>query len=417
MELVCPHCKKVFSVNESDYDQIVRQVRDAEFDKELTRRENEMEAAREQDRKLALMEKEAAQHELEAKQEKTLAEKDLLIAQLRSQIAGTDTEKRLAVSEAIQQKEKELAEKALRITELESQIESKETESKYKETSLRKEYEDKLRFKDEQIAQYKEFKAKMSTKMIGESLEQHCFTQFNQIRTTAFPNATFDKDNDARTGSKGDFIFRESSDGIEFLSIMFDMKNEADETATKHKNEDFFKELDKDRREKGCEYAVLVSMLDLDNELYSGITDVSYAYPKMYVVRPQYFIPIISLLRNAALNSLQYQKELQVVKNQQLDLVHFEENLQEFKVGIELNYNRASAKFKAAIDDIDKIIKLLEDTKENLLLSEKNLRILNQKTDEMTIKRLTKNAPSVKAMLDAVREGGVSEQSSESSPE
>ena len=400
----CPHCHKVFSVDESDYDQIVRQVRDKEFQKELTRREQEMEAALQQERRVAQIEKEKAQSELEAKQEKTLAEKDLLIEQLRSQITGTEIAKKLAISEAVQAKEKELAEKATRIAELEGQIESKENESKYKEASLRKQFEEQIKSKDEQIQYYKDFKAKQSTKMIGESLEQHCLTLFNQIRTTAFPNAYFEKDNDARSGSKGDFIFRESSeDGTEFISIMFEMKNEADETATKHKNEDFFRELDKDRTEKGCEYAVLVSLLELDSELYNGITDVSYRYPKMYVVRPQYFIPIITLLRNAALNSLKYQKELQIVRNQQIDLVNFEDNLKEFKGAIELNYNRASAKFKAAIDDIDKTIKILEETKENLLASEKNLRILNQKTDDITIKKLTKDAPSVRAKLDAIR--------------
>ena len=266
---------------------------------------------------------------------------------------------------------------------------------------MQEQYDEKLKLKDEQIEYYKDFKARQSTKMVGESLEQHCQTQFNAIRTTAFPHAYFEKDNDARTGSKGDFIFRDyDSDGTEFLSIMFEMKNEMDETATKHKNEDFFKELDKDRREKGCEYAVLVSLLEMDSELYNGITDVSYRYEKMYVVRPQFFIPIITLLRNAAQNSLQYQRELQIVKNQQLDLLHFEENMQAFKDGFGRNYRLASEKFSAAIDEIDKTIAHLQKTKEALLSSENNLRLANNKAEELSIKKLTKNAPSVKAMFD-----------------
>ena len=401
MELVCPHCHKVFSVDESDYDQIARQVRDREFEKELSRREREMASAREQDRRLAQIEREKAQSELEAKRDRALAEKDHVIEQLRAQITGTEIEKTLAVTEALQQKEKELSEKTTRIAELEGQLESRENERKYKEASLRQQYEEKLKSKDEQIEYYKDFKARQSTKMIGESLEQHCLTQFNQIRTAAFPNAYFEKDNDARTGSKGDFIFRESSeDGTEFLSIMFEMKNEADETATKHKNEDFLRELDKDRREKGCEYAVLVSMLELDSELYNGITDVSYRYPKMFVVRPQFFIPIITLLRGAALNSLQYQRELRIVKNQQLDLLHFEENMQEFKTGFARNYRLASERFSTAIEEIDKTITHLQKTKEALLSSENNLRLANNKAEELSIKKLTKNAPSVKAMFD-----------------
>ena len=240
--------------------------------------------------------------------------------------------------------------------------------------------------------------------MVGESLEQHCLTQFNSIRMTAFPTAYFEKDNDAKTGSKGDFIFRESSaDGTEFISIMFEMKNEMDETATKHKNEDFFKELDKDRREKGCEYAVLVSLLEIDNELYNnGIVDVSYRYEKMYVIRPQFFIPMITLLRNAALNSLKYQQELQIVKNQQLDIMHFEENMKVFKDGFARNYELASRKFQDAIEDIDKTIKALEKTKADLLSSERNLRLANDKAQDLSIKKLTKNAPSVRAMFNDI---------------
>lgn len=248
--------------------------------------------------------------------------------------------------------------------ELKSRLSNKETESQLKEQSLHKEYEDKLKLKDEQIEYYKDFKARQSTKMMGESLEQHCLNQFNSLRMTAFPTAYFEKDNDVRTGSKGDFIFRESIEGIEFISIMFEMKNEMDTTATKHKNEDFFKELDKDRREKGCEYAVLVSLLEIDNELYNnGIVDVSYKYEKMYVIRPQFFIPIITLLRNAALNSVKYRQELEAAKNQQIDILHFEENMNAFKEGFARNYRLASEKFKTAVDEIDKTILHLQKQK------------------------------------------------------
>ncbi len=278
---------------------------------------------------------------------------------------------------------------------------SQQTESKLKEQSLQKQYEDKIKLKDEQIEYYRDFKARQSTKMIGESLEQHCRIQFDSLRMTAFPTAYFEKDNDARTGSKGDFIFRDFVDDIEFISIMFEMKNEMDETTTKHKNEDFLKELDKDRREKKCEYAVLVSLLEMDNELYNnGIVDVSYKYEKMYVIRPQFFIPIITLLRNAALNSLEYRRELQEVRSQQIDISHFEENMNVFKEGFARNYRIASDKFKTAIEEIDKTIIHLQKVREALVSSENNLRLANNKAEDLTIKRLTKNAPTVQAMFD-----------------
>lgn len=297
-KIKCPNCGEVFAVDESGYAQIVQQVRDREFEKELSQRKQEYEEMKESELKLAQMQQ-------KEKFDKELSEKEAEIRQLRAQISGSETAKKLAVLEAVQVKEKELSQKATEITELKSQLSNKETESKLKEKSLQEQYEDKLKLKDEQIEYYKDFKARQSTKMVGESLEQHCLTQFNSLRMTAFPNAYFEKDNDARTGSKGDFIFRESAEGTEFISIMFEMKNEMDETATKHKNEDFLKELDKDRREKGCEYAVLVSLLEIDNELYNnGIVDMSYRYEKMYVIRPQFFIPMITLLRNAALHSL-----------------------------------------------------------------------------------------------------------------
>ena len=450
-EIKCPNCGEVFQVDESGYAQIVQQVRDKEFEKELERREKELAQKNENDLTIARMEQEKSHNEELSKKNNELVEKDRLIEQLKSQIAGNetekklaineavqkkekesdstiskkneelaekereiehlkaqleraDTEKKLAVSEAVQSKEKELSDKVTEITELKGQLSSKENESQLKEKSLKEQYEDKLKLKDEQIEYYKDFKARQSTKMVGESLEQHCLTQFNSIRMTAFPTAYFEKDNDAKTGSKGDFIFRESSaDGTEFISIMFEMKNEMDETATKHKNEDFFKELDKDRREKGCEYAVLVSLLEIDNELYNnGIVDVSYRYEKMYVIRPQFFIPMITLLRNAALNSLKYQQELQIVKNQQLDIMHFEENMKVFKDGFARNYELASRKFQDAIEDIDKTIKALEKTKADLLSSERNLRLANDKAQDLSIKKLTKNAPSVRAMFDDI---------------
>lgn len=404
-ELRCPHCGEVFQVDETGYAQLARQVRDSEFDKELRRREQELLARQESELDLARLRQEQAY-------QKTLRDKDEALAQsareaerLRERLESSETEKKLAVAEAVQRQAQALSEGEKRILTLENELAARETESRLKEKSLQEQYEEKLKSKDEQIEYYKDFKARQSTKMIGESLEQHCLTQFNTLRMTAFPTAYFEKDNDARTGSKGDFIFRESDEsGTEFISIMFEMKNEADATATKHKNEDFFKELDKDRREKHCEYAVLVSLLEIDNELYNnGIVDVSYRYEKMYVVRPQFFIPIITLLRNAALHSLQYRRELEIVKNQQLDILHFEENMNAFKEGFGRNYRIASEKFRTAVDEIDKTITHLQKIKDALLSSENNLRLANSKAEDLSIKRLTKNAPSVKALFDEQR--------------
>lgn len=401
-EIKCPHCGEVFQVDESGYSQIVQQVRDKEFEKELKRREDELALKRESEITIVKMEQDKAHSAELSKKDDELAKVKLEIERLKAQLERTDTEKQLAVSKAVQEKDKQLADKDRKITELNGKLGVKESEIQLKEKTLKDDYERQLRFKDEQIEQYKDFKARQSTKMVGESLEQHCLNQFNSIRMTAFPTAYFEKDNDARTGSKGDFIFRESSqDGTEFISIMFEMKNEMDETATKHKNEDFFKELDKDRREKGCEYAVLVSLLEADNELYNnGIVDVSYRYEKMYVIRPQFFIPMITLLRNAALNSLKYRQELQIVRNQQLDVLHFEENMDAFKKGFAKNYELASRKFQDAIDDIDKTIKALEKTKADLMSSDRNLRLANDKAQDLSIKKLTKNAPSLKAMFE-----------------
>jgi hypothetical protein len=454
-ELKCPHCHQVFSVDESDYANIAQQVRNNEFQKELARREQEMAQRREADLTLAKMEQERSHQVAMSKKDSDLAAKDREIAELRAQIQANETAKKLAVTEAVQSHEREtakitqeelakrdaelavrereiaelraklqnsetdkklavneaiqaqeraVAEKSSEIVALQSKLSLQETENTLRINGVKEQYEGQLKAKDEQIAYYKDFKAKQSTKMIGESLEQHCMTEFNKIRMTAFPNAYFEKDNDARTGSKADFIFKESKDGTEFLSIAFEMKNEADETATKHKNEDFFKELDKDRREKNCEYAVLVSMLEADNEYYNtGIVDVSYRYPKMYVVRPQFFLTIITLLRNAALNSLKYQQELQVVRNQQLDLTNFENNMNAFKDAFSRNYRLASERFALAIEEIDKTIDHLNKTKAALLSSENNLRLANNKAEELNIKKLTKDAPSVREMFEAAK--------------
>jgi len=401
-EIKCPNCGQVFQVDESGYAQILRQVRDKEFDKEVSRRELELMQKQEGELRLALMQKEKAGSE-------ALAEKDRIIAELKAKIERGESEKNLAVAEATRAQQEELSKRDARLIELQGRLANKDTELQLKEKTLTEQYEEKLKnkdeqlkSKDEQIEYYKDFKARQSTKMVGESLEQHCLNQFNSIRMAAFPSAYFEKDNDARSGSKGDFIFREADEeGTEFISIMFEMKNEMDTTATKHKNEDFFRELDRDRREKKCEYAVLVSLLEIDNDYYNnGIVDVSYRYEKMYVIRPQFFIPIISLLRNAALNSLKYQRELQIVRNQQLDIRNFEENMQAFKEGFARNYRLASEKFATAIEEIDKTITHLQKTKEALLSSENNLRLANNKADELSIKKLTKNAPSVRAMFE-----------------
>lgn len=463
-EIKCPKCGEVFVVDESGYANIVKQVRDKEFAKELQKREEELKDAQQKDLDLVrleqknqldkalsakdseLSEKDKKIQELEAciknneisrnlavseavnAKEKEISQKnyeinalkadyisknmeqDKEIAKLQAQLANGENEKKMAVSEARQLKDKELAEKNTEIIRLKDQLSNKDTEKQLGEESLKREYEAKLKHKDEQLKEkdeqidyYKDFKARQSTKMVGESLEQHCLTQFNSLRMTAFPTAYFEKDNDAQSGSKGDFIFRESMEGTEFISIMFEMKNEMDETATKHKNEDFFKELDKDRREKKCEYAVLVSLLEMDNELYNnGIVDVSYRYEKMYVIRPQFFIPMITLLRNAALNSLKYRQELEAAKNQQLDIANFEENMNAFKQGFGRNYEIASKKFKTAIDEIDKTITHLQKTKDALLSSENQLRLANNKAEDLSIKKLTKNAPSVRKMFEEI---------------
>ncbi len=427
-EIKCPKCGEVFQVDESGYAAIVKQVRDKEFEKEISDREERFESEKDAAVKLAKAEAEKefnsamkdkelqisalqseidaqnnakllALSEIETKKDKELAEKDSEITRLKAKLDACDMDKQLAVSNAVTQKDKELAEKETCIVKLTAKLETGEKENELTVKSLKDSYETQLKMKDEEVARLKDFKAKLSTKMVGESLEQHCEIEFNKLRATGFQNAYFEKDNDAKTGSKGDYIYRESdSDGVEFISIMFEMKNEMDETATKKKNEDFLKELDKDRREKNCEYAVLVSLLEPENELYnSGIVDVSHRFPKMYVIRPQFFIPMITLLRNAALNSLQYKQELAVIRNQNIDISNFEAEMNEFKEKFSRNYELASKKFKTAIEEIDKTIEHLQKTKEALLSSENNLRLANNKAEDLSIKRLTKNNPTMAA--------------------
>jgi len=403
-EIKCPNCGQVFQVDESGYAQILQQVRDKEFNLELDRREQELERKKEDDLTIARMEQEKTFTEEISKKDSEIAAKDNEIERLKAQLEMADTQKQLAVSEAVQEKEKELSVKGSEITELKSTIELQKRERELSENNLKEKYKNELDLRDDEIERLKDFKARQSTKMVGESLEQHCLSEFNRIRMTAFPNAYFEKDNDAGSGSKGDFIFRESVEGTEFISIMFEMKNEMDTTKTKHKNEDFFKELDKDRNEKNCEYAVLVSLLESDNELYNnGIVDVSYKYPKMFVVRPQFFIPIISLLRNAALNSLEYRQKLAIVQNQEVELSNFESELAQFKSDFARNFGLASDRYQNAIDGIDKAIKTLETIKKNLETSQKHLTTTNKRVEEVSIKRLTKNAPSVRAMFEEMK--------------
>ena len=427
-EIKCPKCGEVFQVDETGYAAIVKQVRDREFTKEIqerlaqfqTEKENAVTLAKTATAKaydVALakkameindlknqldMQKVAQASSLQEalnKKELELAQKEQQIAELTARLQSSETAKELAVNKVISEKQQELFNKEQNILQLTSQVENSKKESAIREQNIISTYEEKLKFKDEEIERYKDFKLRQSTKMVGESLEQHCEIEFNKLRATGFQNAYFEKDNDARTGSKGDYIYREADeDGTEFISIMFEMKNEMDATATKKKNEDFFKELDKDRREKNCEYAVLVSMLESENELYNtGIVDISYRYPKMYVIRPQFFIPIITLLRNAAQNSLEYRKELSVIKTQNIDISNFENDLNEFKDKFSRNYRLASEKFKKAIEEIDKTIDHLQKTKEALMSSENNLRLANNKAEDLSIKRLTRNNPTMAA--------------------
>lgn len=427
-EIKCPNCGKTFQVDEAGYAAIVQQVRDEQFNKDIQTREKQFaiekesaiqlaknETEKEFSQKLNNQEKEISKLQSDIKNEQNLkesalkeqeAEKNKQIEELNHKIDSFNKDKELEINRVKEDFVTQITEKDKQITQLENEKKLIESEKQNSEKSLILQYEEKLKFKDEEIARYKEFKAKLSTKMLGETLEQHCETAFNQVRQIGFQNAYFEKDNDAKTGSKGDYIFRDfDNDGTEYISIMFDMKNEADMTSTKKKNTDFLKELDKDRREKKCEYAVLVSMLEADNEFYnSGIVDVSHHYEKMYVVRPQFFIPIITLLRNAARNSLDYKKELMIIKNQNLDVEKFKEEMNLFKDKFSRNYNLASKQFKAAIDEIDKSINHLQKIKENLLSSENNLRLANDKLEDLTIKKLTKNNPTMLAKFEEIKD-------------
>ena len=408
-EIKCPKCGEVFQVDESGYAAIVKQVRDKEFSKEIQSRETQFESEKDNAVQLARLEAEKAFNEKlsqkEAELNQTEVQKDREIADLKNQLATFDKDKELEIHKLVTKLNTELTEKDNHIAMLKGEKALTEKECQLKEQSLKDQYEEKLRFKDEEIARYKDFKSKLSTKMVGESLEQHCEIEFNQLRATGFKNAYFEKDNDAKTGSKGDYIFRDKDEnGLEFISIMFEMKNEMDTTSTKKKNEDFLKELDKDRREKNCEYAVLVSLLEPESELYnSGIVDMSHRYPKMYVIRPQFFIPIITLLRNAAGNSLEYRKELEIIKAQNIDISNFESEMNDFKDKFSRNFRLASEKFQKAIDEIDKTIDHLQKTKEALLSSENNLRLANSKAEDLSIKRLTKNNPTMEAKFAALK--------------
>ena len=445
-EINCPNCGKVFQIDEADYAKLVSQVRDKEFSKEMefriqhyeeeknsainlakaeekrrhaellnrTREDLNKEIA-DKDMELAELKAKIQQFELEKSmaiknaedaKESILQKKDAEIAELRAKQLTWDTEKKLALSEAEQRKIQEISSKDMEIANLEAKIKQNEIASKSEQDNIRQQYEIQLKAKEDEVAFYKDFKARQSTKMIGESLERFCEDEFNKIRATGFQNAYFEKDNDASSGTKGDYIFREADeDGIEIVSIMFEMKNEADETATKHRNENFFDKLDKDRKEKKCEYAVLVSMLEADSEYYNtGIVDVSHRFEKMYVIRPQFFIPLITMLRNASLKSLEAKKELALVQAQNIDITNFERNMNTFKDGFEKNYRVASEKFAKAIEEIDKTIDHLQKVKEGLIGSERNLRLANDKAQDLTIRKLTWNNPTMKKKFEEARE-------------
>lgn len=452
-EIKCPNCGTVIKIDESIYAKIVKQVRDKEFNEDLKKRLEEEHLREEQalelqktsleqyyqdkeyklkeeynksilELKQQVLNKDLETKEILSKKDKELVElktkldnqtelvkskvskeyqdevyqKEKIISRLQSDIMIQESKYKLELQDNLNKKDKEIG-------SLQNTIENTKNSYLLKENNLKEAYEEKLKLKDEQIAYYKDFKAKQSTKMIGESLEVHCNNEFNKLRPL-FPKSYFEKDNDCKNGSKGDFIFRDYDDeGTEITSIMFEMKNEADKTASKHKNEDFFKELDKDRKEKNCEYAVLVSMLEIDNDYYNeGIVDVSYKYPKMYVIRPQFFIPIITLIRGMGLNTLEYKKEIELLQKENIDISHFEENMNSFKESFGRNYRLASDKFKKAIEEIDKTIEHLQKTKENLLSSDKNLRIANDKAEGLSIKKLTSNSKTVREMFENLEE-------------
>jgi hypothetical protein len=395
-EIICPKCKKAFKVDEAGFADILKQVRDHQFEEDLNNRLSHSEI---------LKEKELS--ELKAKSQvilaEKLAEKENTISEMKSRIQTAEIEKKLAISEATKDIEKDR-------NELAHNLKNKETEKELLEKSLNEKHsnelkikDDIIKFKDDEITLRKDMKLKLSTKMIGETLEQHCQNEFNKIRSTGFQNAFFEKDNDASSGSKGDFIYRENDEAnVEIVSIMFEMKNEGDETATKKRNDDFLKGLDKDRTEKKCEYAILVSLLEADSELYnSGIVDVSHKFKKMYVIRPQFFIPIITILRNSAMNSMEYKTEMELMRNQDIDIANFEDNINTFKAGFAKNYELANRKFNTAIAEIDKTIIHLQKTKEALISSDRNLRLANDKAESLTIKKLTYGNPTMKKRFKA----------------
>lgn len=434
-QIKCPNCGTIFQIDESQYHDILQQVRNEEFEKELQEREQnsnaliqsklekeyESKILKKEQEIISLKEKLESNSQLvKAETEKELQEqlnkKDIEISKLeqnqklqenelnnlKNNISNNEKVLKAQLENVYQSK---LNQKDLEMKTLQGQIDHSKMEYQLKERNLKEKYDTLLQTKDEQIAYYKDFKLKQSTKMIGESLEQHCEIEFNKLRATGFQNAYFEKDNDARTGSKGDYIYREfDENGTEIISIMFEMKNENDQTSSKHKNEDFLKELDKDRNEKNCEYAVLVSMLEADNELYNtGIVDKSHRYEKMYVIRPQFFIPIITILRNAAIHSLQYKNELIEIRNQNIDITHFEESINDFKARFSKNYQAASTKFNKAIEEIDKTISHLQKTKEALLSSERQLQLANNKAEDLSIKRLTRNNPTMKKKFEELK--------------
>lgn len=409
-EIICPHCKKAFKIDEAGFADIVRQVRNQEFETELKQLEARLQTDKANAVKLAeehvkntlhaaIAKKDTEAATLRAEKESALAalkaQKEVEIAELKARVQSAQTEKALAVTEAVTKVEKQR-------DSLASELKLKDSEKLQLESSLKEKYAVEIKAKDEMIDRLKDLKLKLSTKMLGETLEQHCEVEFNRLRATGFQNAYFEKDNDVRGGSKGDYIYREyAENGTEIISVMFEMKNESDTTATKKKNEDFLKELDKDRREKHCEYAVLVSLLEAENDLYSvGIVDMSHRYEKMYVIRPQFFIPIITLLRNAAVKSLAYKAELDIVRNQNVDVTNFENQLNDFRHAFGRNYRLASEKFTTAIESIDKSIAQLQKTKDALLSSENNLRLANDKAEDLTIKKLTRGNPTMTAKFD-----------------
>jgi len=432
-ELKCPKCGNVFKVDEADYAAIVGQVKNAEFNQEVERRMKELEKQQKAEQKAETLKAEQNYQKLLSEKELNLTQKDAEIAKLQSQLEGIENTNQLSLAKEIAKKDKEIAalqtqlssnESKLKVAILEEQNKSKDflqkkeqeiqklkgdmelaqKEAIIKEKNLKEDFQSRLKLKQEEVDHYKELKAHMSTKMIGESLEVHCSTEFNRVRSMMYPCAYFEKDNDASGGSKGDFIFRDTADGVEYISIMFEMKNEMETTATKHKNEDFFAKLDKDRKEKGCEYAVLVSLLEPDSELYNeGIVDVSYKYPKMYVIRPQFFMPLISLLTQASKKSIEYQKELILARQQSVDVTNFENKVNAFRDKFAGHYQKASEKFNKAIEEIDKTIKSLQKMKDNLLSSENYLRLANNDTEELSIKKLTRGNPTMKEKFEEAR--------------